>query len=188
MISTIFDALIIRLCNSNVCDELSMVSNRSIGEVGEVIISLLLLLSNRWETVRTISALGESVSSTPWNRSWALVWITTCWPYNNHINRRWFREKKRETIDDEGNLQLNHYLLHEWIEHSDKYHHTKYRQDENFSSEFDDHLLVKHFSLESIFEDWNHIWMREREREKKEINLRETIRMWNCYSVEFPGG
>ena len=65
MISTIFDALIIRLCNSNVCDELSMVSNRSIGEVGEVIISLLLLLSNRWETVRTISALGESVSSTP---------------------------------------------------------------------------------------------------------------------------
>jgi hypothetical protein len=67
MISTILDALIIRLCNSNVCAELSIVSIRSIGNVGEVIISLLLLLllSNRCETVRTISALGESVSSTP---------------------------------------------------------------------------------------------------------------------------
>jgi hypothetical protein len=65
MISTILDALIIRLCNSNICDELSIVSIRSIGNVGEVIISLLLLLSNRCETVRTISALGESVSSTP---------------------------------------------------------------------------------------------------------------------------
>jgi hypothetical protein len=64
IISTILDALIIRLCNSNVCAELSIVSIRSIGNVGEAIISLL-LLSNRCETVRTISALGESVSSTP---------------------------------------------------------------------------------------------------------------------------
>lgn len=64
IISTIFVALIIRLHNSNFCEELSIVSIRSIGNVGEAIISLL-LLSNRCETVRTISALGESVSRTP---------------------------------------------------------------------------------------------------------------------------
>ena len=64
MISTIVDALIIRLCNSNVWAELSIVSIKSKHIEPEARASLL-LVSNRCETVKAMSPLGETVSSTP---------------------------------------------------------------------------------------------------------------------------
>lgn len=79
IISTIFDDRMTRFCKSNVWDELSIVSIRSIADVDKLIISLL-LLSIRWATERTTSPLDEIVSKTPWKRSCSLVWMMTGWP------------------------------------------------------------------------------------------------------------